>query len=154
MPLVTRVDSALGLVTTNDSVASGFSAERNSNNRGFFPFAVDSVVAITSGSTFDAAVCGLSTLSGATALTGVLPKASDVPGATLIFRNLCTNAMLLTSSQETAGSKVFVNQNSGSMTIQNSALVRLPGTVGASVILQSDGLSFHVTSYSGSVTLT
>lgn len=154
MPLVTRVDSTSGPVTTNDAVASGFSVERNSNNRGFAPFSVDAIVAITSGSTFDAAVCGLSTLSGATALTGVLPKASDVPGANLIFRNLCTNAMLLTSSQETAGSKVFVNQNSGSMTIQNSALLRLPGTVGASVVLMSDGVNFHVLSYSGSVTLT
>lgn len=154
MPLVTRIDSTLGLVTTNDSVASGFTAERNPNNRGFSPFSVDSVLAITSGSTFDAAVCGLSTLSGATALTGVLPKASDVPGATLIFRNLCTNAMLLTSSQETAGSKVFVNQLTGALPVGNSALLRLPGVVGASVILQSDGLSFHVTSYSGSVALT
>lgn len=154
MPLVTRVDSSLGLVTTNDSVASGFSAERNPNNRGFSPFAVDSVLAVTSGSTFDAAICGVTTLSGATALTGVLPKASDVPGATMIFRNICTNAMLLTSSQETAGSKVFINQNSGTLTIQNSALLRLPGTVGASVVLQSDGANFHVLSYSGSVTLT
>jgi hypothetical protein len=49
---------------------------------------------------------------------------------------------------------VFVNQNSGTLTIQNSALLRLPGTVGASVVLQSDGLNFHVLSYSGSVTLT
>jgi hypothetical protein len=153
MALVSRIDSALGLVTTNDPVASGFSVEKNPNNRGFAPFSVDAIVAITSGSTFDAAVCGVNTMSGATALTGVLPKASDVPGSTLIFRNLCTNAMLLTSSQETAGSKVFVNQNSGSMTIQNSALLRLPGTVGASVILQSDGVNFHIMSYSGSVTL-
>lgn len=154
MPLVTRIDSTLGTVTTQDAVASGISLERNPSNRGFAPFSVDSIVAIVSGSTFDAAVCGVNTLSGATALTGVLPKASDVPGSTLVFRNLCTNAMLLTSSQETAGSKVFVNQNSGSMTIQNSALLRLPGTVGASVVLLSDGLNFHVMSYSGSVTLT
>lgn len=154
MPLVTRVDSTLGPITTSDAVASGFSVERNSNNRGFSPFSVDSVVAIVSGSTFDTAVCGVNTLSGATALTGVLPKASDVPGATLIFRNLCTNGMLLTSSQETAGSKVFVNQLTGALPVGNSALLRIPGVVGASVILQSDGLNFHVTSYSGSVALT
>lgn len=154
MPLVTRVDSTLGPVTTNDSVASGFTVERNSNNRGFSPFSVDSVLAITSGSTFDAAVCGLSTLSGATALTGVMPKASDVPGATLIFRNLCTNAMLLTGSQETAGFKTFVNQLTGALPVGTSALLRLPGAVGASVVLQSDGLGFHVLSYSGSVTAT
>lgn len=152
MALVSRIDSALGLVTTNDAVASGFSVEKNPNNRGFAPFSVDAVVAITSGSTFDAAVCGVNTMSGATALTGVLPKASDVPGASLIFRNLCTNGMLLTSSQETAGSKVFVSQISG--TVGNSALLRLPGTVGASVILKSDGFSFHLLSFSGSVTLT
>jgi hypothetical protein len=151
MPLVTRVDSTLGLITTNDAVASGFSAERNPNNRGFFPFSVDSVLAITSGSTFDAAVCGINTLSGATALTGVLPKASDVPGATLIFRNLCTNGMLLTSSQETAGSKVFVSQHSGNL--GNGQKLTLPGVVGASAVLQSDGLNFHLVSYSGSVTL-
>jgi len=154
MPLFTRIDSTLGPITTTDAVASGFSVERNSNNRGFSPHSVDSILTITSSSIFDAAVCGVSTLSGATALTGALPKASDVPGATLIFRNLCTNAMLLTSSQETAGSKVFVNQLTGALPVGNSALLRLPGVVGASVLLQSDGYSFHVTSYSGSVTLT
>jgi hypothetical protein len=151
MAVKTRIDSTLGPVSyTNDA---GVSFERHANNRGFFPFAVDSVMAVTSGSTFDAAACGVNTVSASTAVTGVMPKASDVPGATIIFRNLSTGAVLLTGSQETAGSKVFVNQNSGTLTIGNSAKLSLPGLVGASVLLQSDGLSFHVLSYSGSVTL-
>lgn len=153
MPISTRINSALGTVSTNDT-PSGISFEKTANNRGFSPFAVDSVLAATSGSTFDAAACGVNTLSASTALTGVLPKASDVPGATFIFRNLCTNAMLLTSSQETAGSKVFISQLTGTLPGGNSALLRLPGVVGASVVLQSDGANFHVLSYSGSVTLT
>lgn len=153
MPISFRVDTTSGPVATSNT-SSGISLERSVNNRGFSPFAVDSVLAATSGSTFDAGVCGVTTLSASTALTGVLPKASDVPGATLIFRNLCTNAMLLTSSQETAGSKVFITNCTGALPVGNSALLRLPGTVGAAVVLQSDGANFHVLSYSGSVTLT
>lgn len=148
MPIFTRIDPALGPVSTNSTVG-GFSVERTNNHKGFAPFAVDSILAVTSGSTFDAAVCGINTMSGATALTGVLPKASDVPGATLVFRNLCTNGMLLTSSQETAGSKVFVTQASGSA--GNGQRLALPGVVGAAAVLFSDGANFHLMSFSGSV---
>lgn len=149
MAIKTRIDSTLGPVSSND--ISGISIEANPNNRGFLPFAVDSVLAVTSGSTFDAGACGVNTLSASTVLTGVMPKASDVPGASLTFRNLSTNAVLLTGSQETAGTKVFISQFSGNL--GNGAKCTLPGTVGASVLLQSDGLSFHVLSYSGSVVL-
>jgi hypothetical protein len=148
MPISTRIDSTTGPVATGNT-PSGISFEKTANNRGFSPFAVDSVLAATSGSTFDAAACGVNTLSASTALTGVLPKASDVPGATLIFRNLCTNGMLLTSSQETAGSKVFVTQASGAA--GNGQRLAIPGVVGAAVVLQSDGTNFHVLSFSGSV---
>lgn len=148
MAIKTRIDTVLGPFSSND--VAGISFERHPNNRGFAPFAVDSVVAVTSGSTFDAGACGVNTLSASTALTGVMPKASDVPGATLIFRNLSTNAVQLTGSQETAGTKVFVTQLSGSSVGQRCVL---PGTVGASVIFQSDGLNFHMLSYSGSVVL-
>jgi hypothetical protein len=149
MAIKTRIDSTLGPVSTDG--ITGISFEANPNNRGFAPFAVDSIVAVTSGSTFDAAACGVNTLSASTSLTGVLPKASDVAGATLIFRNLSTNGVRLTSSQETAGTKVFISQYSGNLGA--GAALLLPGTVGASAILVSDGLHFHITSYSGSVTI-
>lgn len=148
MAIKTRIDTTLGPISSNDT--AGISFERHPNNRGFLPFAVDSVVAVTSGSTFDAGACGVNTLSASTALTGVMPKASDVPGAMLTFRNLSTNAVLLTGSQETAGTKVFVTQISGSSVGQKCVL---PGVVGASVVLHSDGFSFHVLSFSGSVAL-
>lgn len=149
MALNTRLDSTLGSITTNG--ITGISIEKNANNRGFAPFAVDGLVTVTSSSTFDAAICGVNTLSASTAITGTMPKASDVPGAMMIFRNLSTNAVQLTSSQETAGTKVFTTQASGAA--GNGQKCNIPGVVGASVALVSDGVNFLVLSFSGSVTL-
>ena len=149
MPISVRIDPISGPVSSNNP-ASGFSLERAANHRGFSPFAVDSVLTITSASTLDAAACGLNTLSSSAVFTTVLPKASAVPGASMIFRNLCTNAMTITSSQETAGSKVFITQHSG-VAVSAQRIV-IPGVVNASLMLKSDGANFHVISFSGSLT--
>lgn len=149
MTIGTRIDSTLGPVSSNDQ--TGLTVEKNASNKGFAPFAVDSITTVVSSSTFDAAVAGVNTVSASSGLTGTMPKASDVPGSTLIFRQLCTNVHILTGSLETGGTKVFVSQISGNLGV--GATLTIPGTVGASVLLQSDGKNFHVLSYSGSVTL-
>lgn len=151
MSVGTRVDSAQGVVTTNNS--SGLSVERSTSNIGFSPFKVDAVQAMTSSMTLSAGDAGVNTLSSSAVLTQSMPTAASCPGATFIFRNLSAHAHVLTGSQETAGTRVFLSMLSGSVAGQGSKLV-LSGAVGGSVVLQSDGLKFHALSYSGSFTVT
>jgi hypothetical protein len=135
----TRVTKALGPVTTQAQV-SGFQTEADILNKGFAPFRVDSVTAVTSNSTLTNANAGVVTLSGsATALTGTMPKASDVPGAMFLFRNLNASvAHQLTSSQETAGSTVFTDG------FTKGAKLAMASGVDKSVCLMSDGANFLV----------
>lgn len=150
MSLKTRIDSTVGVNTTNND--AGFSIEHSTSNFGFSPFKVDSTQALTTSQTLAAGNAGVLTISGSTVLTQSMPTAASCPNATFIFRSLSNHAHVLTGSQETGGRRVFVSQISASAG-SGSKLV-LSGTVGGSVILQSDGLNFHVLSCSGSFVVT
>lgn len=148
----TRIDTAQGVVSTNN--ASGIQLERNTGNSGFTPFKVDSIQAITGSVTLTAGHAGVVTISGSSALTDVLPLASACPGAEFTFRSLSAHAHILTGSQETAGTRNIVCPLSSSNGATSSGnKFTFGAAVGNSVILKSDGLSFHVLSYSGSFTL-
>lgn len=152
MTIGTRIDSTSGPVSTKDT--NGLTVERNGSNKGFGPFQVDAVVAITANGTLTPANAGVNTISGSSALTEVLPLASACPGAEFVFRSLSAHAHILTGSQETAGTRNIVcafSSSNGSTSSGNK--FTFGATVGNSVILKSDGLSFHVTSFSGSFTL-
>ena len=141
----TRLDSSHGVVTTLNDV--GVSIEANVGNQGFSPFKLDTINAITSAGTLTAANAGLNTVSGSSAIVSVMPPASAVPGALFTFRNLSAKAHALTGSQETAGTKVFCDgTDSGSK-------VALSSTVGRSITLLSDGVSFVILGTSGSYTI-
>jgi len=132
----TRVDAARGVVTTNNT--AGLTVERNSNNLGFMPFGVDAVVALTTSGILDASHAGVCTISGTAVLSQSMPLASTVPGAHFVFRVASNQAHFLTGSQEAAGTKVFSD-----LTTVGSKLT-LSGTVGQSVALLGDGVSFLV----------
>jgi len=152
MTIGTRIDSTSGPNSTNNS--EGFQVERNANNKGFSPFQVDNTVALTANGTLTAGNAGVNTISGSTALTEVLPLASACPGADFTFRSLSAHAHILTGSQETAGTRNIVctlSTSNGPTSSGNK--FTFGAVVGSSVVLKSDGLSFHVMSYSGSFTL-
>ena len=141
----TRINSAKGAVTTlNDT---GVSIEANSANYGFSPYKVDSVNAITSTTTLVPGHAGLTTISSSTALTLTMPSASLAPGAMFTFRNLSAHAHALTGSQEVAGTLVFCDATN------HGSKIALSNTVGRSVSLLCDGLSFMVLGSSGSYTI-
>lgn len=153
MVLSTRIDSTQGPVTSTGDVG-GLGVERNTQNRGFGPFKVDSTLAVTGSSTLLPGDAGIVTLSSGAAITEVLPLASACPGATFIFRSLSAQAHILTASQETGGTKNIVCPLSTSNGATSSGNKFTFGSVvGNSVVMQSDGLSFHILSYSGSFTL-
>lgn len=135
MPIKTRIDTTSGPVSTNND--TGISIERNNANRGFGPYAVDSVPTIGS-STLTAGDAGVNVISGSGVQTVVMPLASSCPGALFIFRAGSASAHVVTSSQETPGSTVFV---SGSTV---GAKVTFAASVGTSVILRSTGVHFVV----------
>ncbi|TXH08170.1 MAG: hypothetical protein E6R04_11410 [Spirochaetes bacterium] len=148
----TRIDTALGVVSTNN--ATGIQIERTTENRGFSPFKVDSTLAVTGSATLAAGHAGVTTLSGSGVLTQVLPLASACPGAEFVFRSLSAHAHVLTGSQETAGTRnIQCAFSSSNGPTASGSKFTFGATVGNSVILKSDGLSFHVMSYSGSFTL-
>lgn len=136
MTLGTRIDSIQGAVTSNNS--SGLSVAKDTVNNGFAPWAVESVTAVIATTTFVPGNAGVLTVSSSAALTNVMPTAASCPGAEFIFRNLSAHAHILTSSQETAGTTVFV---SGVLVGQK---ITMAATVGAVTMLKSDGVHFVV----------
>lgn len=147
MTIGTRVDSTLGPVASNNG--NGLTVERNASNAGFMPFKVDSVPAITGSSTMTLANAGVNTMSGTSALTLVLPLASDCPGAEFMFRSLSAHAHIITASQETAGVRNLYNVTAST----NGSRATLPAVVGASIYLKSDGNTFFILAASGSLTI-
>jgi len=92
---------------------------------------------------------GAYTLSGAGALTMIMPLASSVPGGTFVFRTASAHAHILTGSQEANGTKVFAGQVGATPDTQGSKLT-LSAIQGSSVALISDGASFLLMAASGS----
>ena len=95
---------------------------------------------------------GAYTLSGAGALTMIMPLASSVPGGTFVFRTASAHAHILTGSQEANGTKVFAGQAGATPDAQGSRLT-LSAVQGSSVALISDGASFLLMAASGSHTI-
>lgn len=92
---------------------------------------------------------GAYTLSGASALTMIMPLASSVPGGTFVFRTASAHAHILTGSQEANGTLVFAGVPGGIPDGRGSKLT-LSAVSGVSVALISDGASFLVMAASGS----
>lgn len=130
--------------TSNDT---GVVIARDTANVGFSPFKVYSTKAITTSSVLTAGDAGVSTITGTVVHTITMPTAASCPGAEFVFRSLTGNAHIITGSQETAGTLVFVNS-----TNRGSSLTLL-GAVSASVILKSTGCNFLVLANSGALTI-
>lgn len=110
-----------------------------------------SVNSLTSNTTL--AVGGVYTVSGNSAVTTVMPLASEVPGATFIFRSTSAHAHVLTGSQETSGTKVFAGMFGVTGVSGQGSSLALNSTLGSSVALVSDGKSFLLHALSGSCTI-
>lgn len=87
---------------------------------------------------------GVHSVSGSSTLTGTLPNASSVPGARFTIRSESEHPHLLTGSSD--DSLTFYHASGSGVEIQLEALV------GASVILESDGLHYIVLGNVGSHT--
>ena len=109
------------------------------------------IQSITAASTLT--VGGVYTVSGNSAVTTVMPLASEVPGATFIFRSTSAHAHVLTGSQETAGTKVFAGMFGASGVNGQGSSLALNAVQGSSVALISDGKSFLLSALSGSCTI-
>ena len=148
MPKLTY-DATRGLVQE-----SGSGVVFNSDSITFTSMPISSVQAIATSATVTSP--GVYTVSGsAGVLSVVMPLASAVPGAQFVFRTLSADAHILTGSQETNGTKVFAGIPGSSVAgvaAQGSRLT-LPGVLGSSVALVSDGKSFLVAGLSGSCTI-
>jgi len=148
MPKLTY-DATRGLVQE-----SGSGVVFNSDSITFTSMPISSVQAIATSATVTSP--GVYTVSGsAGVLSVVMPLASAVPGAQFVFRTLSADAHILTGSQETSGTKVFAGIPGSSVAgvaAQGSRLT-LPGVLGSSVALVSDGKSFLVAGLSGSCTI-
>jgi len=149
MPKVTINDSQ-GLVQS-----SGSGVEFNSSVSISSPVSMTSLPTTTvSAKTVAETIVspGAYTLSGAGALTMIMPLASSVPGGTFVFRTASAHAHILTGSQEANGTKVFAGQAGATPDTQGSRLT-LSAVQGSSVALISDGASFLLMAASGSHTI-
>lgn len=150
MPKITY-DSTRGLVQE-----TGSGVTFNSDSITFTSMPKSTVQAVTSDSTVTSA--GVYTISGSTGtgiLTVILPLASAVPGAQLVFRSTSADPHILTGSQESSGTRVFAGipgSSAAGVSARGSRLT-LASALGSSVSLVSDGNSFLVTGLSGSCTI-
>lgn len=131
MTISTRIDGAKGVGSTNN--ANGTTIERDSGNKGFAPFQVDSQATFTTSSNVGAGDAGLCVVSGNVVHTLTMVSASDVPNAEYVFRTTSAHAHILTGSNNT-----FVGTGS------SGTRLALSGTVGSSVVIKSDGNAFIV----------
>ncbi len=136
MAIGVRVTNQKGVNQVNST--TGTQLEGDILNKGFGPFPVYAVTAITAAATLSAANAGVNTISGGGALTLVMPLVATVPGATFVFRCASAHAHVLTGSGETNGTRVFHDSNG------RGSRLTLSGTVGAAVTLMCDGSSFQV----------
>lgn len=151
MSIRTTITPVTGVLQTGG--LTGLQITADANNKGFGPFQVLAVTSYISTSVSgnspqmypgEAGVC---TLSGSGAVLGAIaPLASSCPGAMFIVRSVDARAHTITGSLESQGRRVFTNG-----TTLGSKLT-FDGTVGTSIKIMSDGLSWLVTSGSGSVT--
>jgi len=95
---------------------------------------------------------GVYTFTAGAVMTGSMPTAASFPGAVFVFRNGDTNGSVLTGSAEAAGVQVFKAPVTGSGTQAVGSKIQLAGTLGASVVLQSDGRNFCVIGQTGQIT--
>ena len=140
MSVSTLIDSAKGVVSTNN--ASGITLGNDSNNSGFGPFTTGIVRAITSLVTLSAGDAGVLTISGSSAVTAVMPDPTTCAGAEFTVRSLSASAHVLSGS-----GVAFANSGS------TGAKLTLAASVGASVAVKSDGLQFLVLGSRGLYTL-
>lgn len=134
----TRVSNAKGVNTSKNS--SGLSAERDSQNKGFYPWQVDSTQTFTSNTTLVAGDAGVNIISASNAslLTMSLPSASACPGAMFLFVAGNAAGHVLTGSHSNA----FV------LTGTFGTKLTFGSTTNSSVALQSNGVSFMVLNWS------
>jgi len=132
---------------TSDGKGGGTQISHHADNRGFSPFPLRRITAISTDATaLNIVHCGVITLSGNSTLTASMPLASDIPGASYIVKALSVHSHSLTCSAEANGTRAFkANQgNTGSC-------LKLFGSLNDSVVLISDGVHFLVAGGSGSL---
>lgn len=140
MTVGTRVDSNLGVNTTNDT--SGVVVEKNTNNMGFSPFRVDGATALTTAVTMS--MPGVTTLSASSGVLAVsIVDPATVPGSRWVVRSASPSAHTITLTGKFADARA--GANGGTLTFA--------ATTGTSVIFESDGNKFIVLGGSGSVSV-
>ena len=139
-------DATRGLV---QETGSGISLTSNSIVLSSLP--TSTVQAIAAAATVTSP--GVYTLSGsAGAIGATLPVPSDVPGGVFVFRSTSASAHFLTGSASSAGVNIFAGM-AGATPANLGQKVTFPATIGSSVSLVSDGLSYCVMAASGSMTI-
>lgn len=144
MSIRTIINSVFGLYAVPSG--SGVQIVNDVNNEGFGPFKVNEVGALTTATTLVPGNAGVNTISGSGALTMVMPLAASCAGASFIFRSLSAHGHAVTASQETAGTTPFIAQN-GAV----GSKATMAASVGASMMLVSDGKNFIICGPSASV---
>lgn len=136
---------------TSSGNSGGSKVSHHNANRGFSPFPVRGIntVSVTNSTLLAGLNAGITTISGSTALTAIMPLASDAIGGTYILRNTSAHSHILTGSLEAAGTEVF-STVSGTLYNSGSAFT-LGNVVGDSVVLLCDGVNFVVIGGSGSI---
>ena len=124
---------------------------------GVSPFKVASVLVLTNHAIMSAHSAGVTTISGAAAKVITMPSASLCPGAEFIIRTLSVDAHVLTASQETPGTRVFLPSGmltiTGSSTLSGSKITFTSGLVGQSIVLKCDGIQYFVTCATSGATI-
>ena len=96
---------------------------------------------------------GAYTVSGSAAITVTMPAVSKVVGSEFIVRSLSAHAHILTGSTDDSGVSVFSVTGSQGTAVATGTSMALPATVGSSVILKSDGVSWLILGHNGALTV-
>lgn len=133
---------------TTELARDGTQIDNHASGSGYLPYKMQSMVVhtlSTTGSGFYA-VPGLQQVSGAFAVTVMLPSASAHPGAMFAFQNTSAKAHVITASDGSA----LVYQR-GVADIGVGSKLTLTATPTGSAVLFCDGLKYNVLMASGSV---
>lgn len=159
MAIRTRID-VNGITETDSGGTAGGLQIVRADNKGFYPYRIDAVKNLWAGQELTLVPSDAGVIVASASIYPnpiVMPLASACPGAEFIIRNLEPLGTIITSSQETPGTKVFVlssySATSNVITGSAGSKLVLPDAAGACVILKSTGLHFILVGSSGSVAI-
>lgn len=135
-----------------ESTRQGTQIDSHVSSSGFAPFKVQTTYTHTLSSTASAgfdAVPGVNLVSGNFANVVRLPLAANSAGAMVMVRQTSNHLHVVTASRETGGSRPIVAKDG---VLSGSAFTFSAGAVGNAAGFWCDGVRWHLTAGSGSVT--